>query len=360
MKHTTIPRHEYRAGLAADVAATIERDWSLSKLLRHMLSDEQPDGAEGAVVRHFGDQRGTQQVYGPTHVVPWGALVKRDMTAGKLTAGGALVGLPSRPAADFLRHYSVLTRAGMVTVEGQAANMTVPGIVAPLELTWLGTETSVPAASQPLIGAATATAHIAAGSFNVSGRLIRQAPPGLLDQVLTRHLATAAARAVDFGALQGRMNSMMAEPVGLCALPVLQRYTYGTLGRVAQHAITDAMTYVASRVGDDAACKMIMSPTMRRDIDVGWYSNDLIDGEGRGLWLYGRQVNVSTAAPGGNCIYGDWSTGLLVMFGPGIEVAIDPASNFQKDQITIRVMVAMDSAFPCAANAFAVGAYSST
>jgi HK97 family phage major capsid protein len=352
MKHTTLPRHEYRAGLAADVAATIERDWSLSKRLRHLLNDEQPDGAEGAVDRHFSERRGWMDEHGPSLLVPWGALAKRDLTAGNLTAGGALIGKHAPPLVDFLRNYSVMARAGAMVLEAQGADMTVPGVVEPVELTWIA-ENADATQDQPLIGSTAVTPHIASATFNISGKLLRLAPPGLLDTILTRHLAAAAGRAIDTAALQGRVNGNMAEPVGLCALPVLQTYDYWPIAKAAGVAMAEAMEFVALRTGDDSRCRFVLSPATRTDLTSSYLTAAAVDGQQRELEVFGRTALISAGAPAGRAIYGDWTTAMLVLFGPGVEIAVDSYTHFKKDQVTVRVMVALDCAFPCAANAFA-------
>jgi hypothetical protein len=337
MKHTTLPPYGLRAGLASDIAAIFDRgDWSLSKRLRHQLNDEQPDGAEGAVDRHFNECRGWMDEHGPSLLVPWGAMAKRDMTSGLLTAGGSLVSKHAPPLVDFLRSNSVLARAGAMVLEGQGADMTVPGVVEPVELTWVAE--SVPAADdQPLIGATTVTPHVAAASFNISGKLLRLAPPGLIDTILTR-----------------RVNGNMAEPVGLCALPSLETFDYWPPGsKSAGVALAECAEYVALRTGDDRRCRFIMSPANRLDLSASYLTSAAIDGHERELEIYGRPALVSAGAPAGHAIYGAWETALLVLFGPGVALAVDPYTQFKKDQVTVRVMVAMDCAFPCAANAFA-------
>lgn len=358
MKPSHIPLYEQRS-LPADIAKAIDR-FSFTKLARHALAQEAPDGAEGAVAHYFGDQRGTQHQEGRTDIIPWG-VATRDLTAANFTGGGALVGHSAPGLTDFLKNYNVLARAGAQIINAQAANMTVPGVIEPVELTWLGTEAAVRTDSQPLIGATTVTPHIASASFNVSGKLLRQAPSGLLDKILTRHLLVAAGQAVDRGALQGRLSGNMAEPVGLCALPSLEKYTYSGWtgqGSSISDALADAMQFVVSRTGDDSRCQFVMSALARKhltpDSDRGVPP---FDGDAASSFMYARRAHCTRAAPGTQTIYGDWSTAMLVLFGPGVEVAIDPFTRFKFDQITVRVMVAMDVAFPCAANAFAVTEY---
>ena len=321
---------------------------SMAKLLRQLANDETPDGVEGEVETHFGGGIGTGNLFGRTFTLPWN-LLGRDLSTNVPSAGGALVGYTVGPAADVLRPYNMAARAGMTIFSGLRGDLAIPSVLDEVEFTWLTEGGSGPSLT-PGTGLAMMTPHSACGLISFPGRLLRLQPPAVFDVWIRRRLLQAAGQLIDRVVLNGRSNSdgsaladNSAEPLGLCNISDVAQFTGDiSSGTVLSSGINPAMTCVASRAGTDEGASFIMSPGVRQQL-LPNYPNE--PGALRDNLLQGRATHCTSAMPATKIAYGDWGNAALALFGEGVELAVDPFTNFKNDVITMRCWVTMDVAF---------------
>lgn len=326
--------------------------YSLAKVLRHMLAGEPLDGFEADVESQFGGSAGTGNRQGSTITVPWGVLgARRDLNIASPLAGGYLVGNTMGPAGDVLRPYSVAARTGMTVLSGLRSDVYVPSFSEGLEFAWLTDETSAGPSLTPPTSIVQMRPHIACGVVTASDRLIRGVAPGVLDLMLGRFLRINAAALIDRVVLDGRSNrgtpvaDDMAEPLGLCNTPGVVQYTGDiSASTVLRDGFNAAMTAVASRAGSDEACSFIVHPVVRKYLLTGTDGYPpVLDPAGR---LNGKALHVTSGMRADSGAYGEWSSAVLGLWGEGVEIALDPYSNFKTGAVSFRIMLALDCAFP--------------
>lgn len=97
---------------------------------------------------------------------------------------------------------------------------------------------------------------------------------------------------------------------------------------------------VASDAGDSGLTWFASTDTRRilrqRELSTGggsiWPGNELL----------GHRTITTSKMPAASLLIGDFSNVDVLLFGGGVEVLVDPFSNFQSGAITFQVAVAMD------------------
>lgn len=345
-------------------SATINRGpdlgrYSLARTMQALSNGEPLSGLEAEVQEVFGGDHTPGYRFGCNATLPWGVLAagQRDLNVATPSAGGNLVGWNVGPAADVLRPYSVATRAGMTVLSELKGDVGIPSVLDEIEFQWLIDESSTGPSLTPTTGLATLRPHTASGLISYPGRLVRGAAPGLIEQFVRRRLMLAVGQLIDTVVLQGGSNrgtttvDDMGEPLGLCNTPGVMSYSGDTsAGLFLVDAVRPAMTYAAYKLGSDDGASWIGGPSVRSILLTHWEENFSVDGAGR---LYNKPFHCTSGMAGNALAYGDWRNAVLGLFGPGIDIAIDPFTGFKSDTITMRCMVTMDVAFPNPA-AFAI------
>jgi len=238
--------------------------------------------------------------------------------------------------ADALWGDSVIARAGVPTVTGLVdASVQVPRATA-ITTSWVA-EGSAPSAVDETVGATSATAKTVIALVTVSLQLLRQAQS--FQDFIGGLLIRSVQQALDKALLQGAGG---AEPLGLANLPA----TTGGLQTVSGTSLALAGILSAERkaiangatnltwVGD-AATKETLSQRER------------VSGNGGFLWDNGQiagETAISTPdAASTTLIVGDWTRCALLLWGPGLEIAVDRSgTNFNTGSVTFRVMAMAD------------------
>lgn len=334
--------------------------YSLARTMQALSNGEPLSGLEAEVQEVFGGDHTPGYRFGCNATLPWGVLAggQRDLNVATPSAGGNLVGWNVGPAADVLRPYNVATRAGMTVLSELKGDVGIPSVLDEIEFQWLIDESSTGPSLTPTTGLATLRPHTASGLISYPGRLVRGAAPGLIEQFVRRRLMLAVGQLIDTVVLQGGSNrgtttvDDMGEPLGLVNTAGVMNYSgVVATGRVLVDAINPAMTYVVNKSGSDDGASWILGPTMRQQLLPNYSSEPgAIDSAGR---LQGKASHCTSGMAANAGAYGDWRNAVLGLFGPGVDVSIDPFTGFKSDTITMRCMVTMDFAVPNPA-AFAI------
>jgi HK97 family phage major capsid protein len=268
-------------------------------------------------------------------VVPWGALVTQKRDATVSGTGAYLAPADTLDAIDTLRPWSVSVRAGISLVPGLRGNAVFPRTSANVTAYWLNTETTSVTASTPTLGQLALTPRTAGALVNVSRLLLTQSTQ--TEQFIRRELLRTIGTAVDHAVLNGPGT---AEPTG-----VLNAAGIGaTSGTSLDWSDILAMQQtVAAANADDAVVSFIGTPAVRALLAA----RERASGSGF-IWqagsVAGQPAFVTSDMPTGTLICAAWPELLLGLWGPGIELAINPndPDGFKTGTTSVRCLVSCD------------------
>lgn len=268
-------------------------------------------------------------------IVPWSALQKRDLTVGSASGGGYLAGVDNLDAIDSLRPWSVSVRAGITVVPGLKGNSTFPKTTNNVSGFWLSTEGSSVTASNATLGQLALTPRTAGALVNVSRLLLKQSAQ--TEPLIRRELLRTIGTKLDSAVLNGAGS---AEPLGLLNTSGIAT-TVGT--SIDWTKVCNMQQTVAEANADDGVVLFIGTPAVRKLLS----SRERATGSGF-IWqaggVAGQPGYVTTDMPSATLICGAWPELLLAMWGPGVELAINPndPTGFKTGIVQVRVMVSCD------------------
>jgi HK97 family phage major capsid protein len=264
--------------------------------------------------------------------------LQRDLYAANGASGGYLVNTDVLPAADILRPWSVAARAGISIIENVVGNQTLPKTTAKTSIEWLTDETDAGTESQPTLSQVAATPKIAIGLLNLSRQLIKQSNA---EAVIRRELLKTAGSAVDQAIFAG--SGASGQPLGLINTPGIDTESGSTL---AHTGVVDMKRAVADANAPDESIAFIATPTVR----------GLLEGRARAtglgfIWDNNRVAGVpgyaTTDLPTGTLVCGSWPLAVLLLWGNGIELQLNPYHNtgFKSGMVQARVLITCDTMF---------------
>ena len=279
-------------------------------------------------------------------VVPWSALATHQRDATVAGTAGYLVATDNLDAIDTLRPWSVTTRAGITVIPGLSGNATFPKTTANVTSYWLASETTSITPTDPTLAQIALTPRTAGALVSVSHLLLRQGTR--TEAFIRRELLRTIGMTIDHAVLNGAGT---AEPLGVLGTADIGA-TSGT--SLDWSDVTGMQQTVAEANADDAAVSFIGTPAVRALLST----RERATGSGF-IWDSGRVAGqpgfVTTDMPSATLICGAWPEVLLGMWGPGVELAINPndPTHFKTGVVQMRVMVTCDVAltFPAAFNA---------
>jgi len=306
-----------------------EKGLSLSKAVIAASQGRLLHGAEREY-EVWGDPANPQRLF-----VPWSYLANmatRDLTAG--AAGSVLVDQEVRSLVLPLVSSGV-GRAGATFVPGLARNQLIPAVGTSPAFEWLENESDslTPDASMEL-SAVAASPNVGGIALIASRQLSKQADD--LDAVLSRLLIQLGNDALDAAALNG--SGTNGEPLGLLQNPdVVATVSAGSINYAGIVEMEEAV--VDSDTSDDRFT-WFTAPDVRkllrqRELSVGsgpiWPERELL----------GHRAITSSKMPSGSLLAGDFRNLMILLFGAGLEVLVNPFSNFRSGQITFQLRLAM-------------------
>lgn len=318
-------------------------EFSIQRAVSRLMNGERLDGIEADVTEAFMSRAGHGRA--ANLVLPWAVLAgasERGLSVSNVSAGAALAAsVAARNAPAALQPYSFAARAGMQIEAGLTEGKTgLLSIAEDIDFHWLENEfdNSAPP-DTPTIGVAWARPHLAIGLVKFSDLLVRLTG-GAVEPMLRRVFLSSAGRLIDRMVLRGR-EADPAEPMGLLTTAGIQRLTASLAAGDDIAKVNEAMRLTCTRLGDDEGAAFVLGPTARSRL----LAKDAADrGAMRDGRLQGRTTHTTAAMLDNGLVYGKWATSTLALYGPGIEIAVDPFTGFKSNTIAMRCMVAMDVA----------------
>jgi HK97 family phage major capsid protein len=338
-----------------------QRAYKADRLLREMLDSwerEQKDRHQLSAWRAIqAASRGVYRQEAPAEFAQWGcidgddhkipiplgylgAAAHRDLTAGGAdSAGGYLVTEQVRELAYPLSGSGV-GRAGATFVLNATRDQKIPALAATPNFEWLANESAALTPDTAITLSAVSTAPKVGGiPVIVSRQLQKQTNIAtIINQLLTQ----VGNDALDIAALNG--SGASGQPLGLLVntdVPSVSGATMNILG-LAQ------MEELAVQNGaDDTNLTWVAATNTRRILR----QREISTGSGS-IWpdntLLGHRALVSPKMPSASLLVGDFANLTIILFGPGLEVLVDPYSAFKTGQITfqLRMSIGVLCAYP--------------
>lgn len=324
----------------------------VSDLTRKILSETKGQFSLARLIRECGENRGLRAgveaevcqeaaraaglVYDLNRpVTPWSALVPQRRDAAVSGSGGFLVETPVLDAIDTLRPWSVSVRAGISVVPNLKGNTIFPRTTGNVTGYWVSTEDSAVTATAPTLQQLALAPHTAGALVNVSRLLLRQSTQ--TEPYIRRELLRTIGTTIDHAVLNGAGS---AEPLGVLNVTGIGA-TSGT--SLDWSDVLAMQKTVAEADTDDAVVSFIGTPAVRALLSA----RERATGSGF-IWdngrVAGRPGYVTSDMPSAALICGAWPELLLGLWGPGVELAINPhdPTAFTKGIVQVRCLVSCD------------------
>ena len=242
-------------------------------------------------------------------------------------------------AVDALRGFSLVADLGASVVAGKGT-LSMPESISAADVHWLDSEYDPITESRPEFGTVGATPHIAGSVVTYSKLWQMQSLEG--EAFLEQHLRRTIAAALDQAAISG--SGINGQPTGLENTAGVQAQAIG--GDLAA-AIPAAMRKVEASGArcSGFALDPVLAESLRTTAKLTGAApileRDQIDG---------KPALVSTATPASTAFAGSFDDMVVVLFGEGVQIAIDPFTGFEKGLVSMRALLSVDIAIRRAAS----------
>ena len=272
----------------------------------------------------------------------WLRSATRAMSTVPGAKGGYMVGVEHLPPVDPLWQDSVIGATGVQIIEGLTGNATIPRGTAAVATTWQAPEGNAPTAVDTTLGSASVTQKTVLATIKCSVQLVRQAPS--LQDFLIRLLLRSVRSALDNALLQG--SGASGQPQGLANLPTALGIQQVSGTSLAWAGILNAQRLASVSGVRDSNMTWIGAPTVRETLA----QREKITTSGRFVWeggsIAGNLAIATPDAPASTLFVGDFSTAVLALWGPGIEIRFDPHNDFDGARVAFQVVCMCDIVFP--------------
>ncbi len=263
-------------------------------------------------------------------------VLRRDLVVGTPTAGGNLVPdeLLAGSFIDLLRNRLALAQAGVTVLSGLQGNISIPRQTSSSTAYWVG-ENVAPSESQQAIDQVNMTPKTVAAYVDYSRRLLLQSSidvEGMIRNDLSRVLALEIDRAAIYGT--GSSN----QPLGLVNTTGIGSQTITTYGTFAEYIGME--TDVAAANADAGSLRYIINASARGALK----STEKASGTAQFVFenneINGYPVIVSNQLQNNDCIFGDFSLGMVMGMWSGLDLMVDPYAGATAG--TVRVIAHQD------------------
>ena len=306
--------------------------FSFRRLIANMASGG-ASGLEAEVLQEVARSAG--QSFNPNNVtIPW-ALFARDLTVAASSAGGYLVGSDVGEAIDVLRPWSVTARAGLTVFERLRENVALPRTTGKVTAQWNPTEATAATESTPTTGSITLSPKTASTYMELSGLFLKQTG-STGENYARRELLKTVGSLVDAAVLNG--SGSAGQPTGLLNTAGIGSQSGTSLSWTG---VANMKETVATANARDEGIAYIATPAVRELLE----GREKFTGAGP-VWngddVGGRRGYVTTDLPAATMVAGDWSDVILALWGPGLQVEVNPFAGFTAGIIGMRCLISCD------------------
>jgi HK97 family phage major capsid protein len=296
--------------------------------------------------REFGQERAREAGAGfdPHHLhLRLEDLGTRTLTAAAAGAGAELIGVDVLAPVDRLPSSAVL-RAGIDVQTGLKFDTVASMTDTDASIAWMSSETAGATPGNATLGATTMQPHTAIAVVEFSEQLAYVQSP-LAEPWARAVVERKAAEAIDAAVLNGSGDA----PTGVLNTSGISTQSGTSFARTA--ALAMKKNAADANVPEESITFFGATNTQQT---LEGRPNET--GGGTYIWQNGMIVNcraiASTNMPSASLLCGPFGLVTLGLFGPGIEISINPVQNFRASIVALRVEVRCDVALRCAATAF--------
>ena len=306
----------------------------LFRLISRLASRSEIHGDDREVLDECGRALKIQQDYlRPTVPAAWiFGSGQRDLTAASASAGGYLVSpATALDVAQSLKPRSIVAAFGATILPNLVGNSMVPIVTAGPAITWQTNEATTITEANPTIGQVALSPKTVATRVDLSRQLVKQSNAG---DVVKQELAIALGAAMDAAAING--SGANGQPTGLIGTANVNAVTGTSL---AWGGVLDFMVNAGAANADVTGFAMppaIYKLLANRERFTGGGFSIVHDG-----LIDGRAARHSTSVPSATLVGGPWPDIVIPLWG-GIDILVDPYSQFQTGIVTVRAAMTMD------------------
>lgn len=304
------------------------REFKFSRALQAISEDRLTGSLEGEMLAEAAQRAGRPHTGGQIFL-PF-ELMRRDLD---ISSGAHLVATERPHAFDALRPSSQALRAGANILE-VVGNQAIPRVTGTSTAHWLqGDGSGQISESQITVGEVNVTPKNAGIVVGVSQQLVRQSN---IDALLQRELLRSMGSALDAAILAG--TGIAGQPLGIASTPGI--YVHEAVADTTWDDVLGMLEAVADANAESVT--WIGAPDVRTTLSARPRSSV----GGREIWLDGTIAGfpaaVSTLAPAATLTCGDFTQLVIALFGDGVEITINPFSNFATGKIAYRAWLTAD------------------
>ncbi|MEM8491307.1 MAG: phage major capsid protein [Pseudomonadota bacterium] len=330
----------------SSVFADAMRDYSLSRLLRGLADPKCMDNAKHEIAvsdilkDKFGSRGNTVRVPFEALGIPQTRAVTVSGTSGSSVATDHLSG----DFIDVLRNRSLVMNLGPRVLRGLQGDVDIPKKTGSASSFWLNFDNvDTLAATDLTLDQVSLSPKTVGGATVFSHKMLIQSSPDI-ESMVREDLAAMIAVEIDRVALNGTGASN--QPTGILNQAGIGAGTYTSGSPPTRGNIISLETLLSNANADDrGALNYLTTPELAaslRQVDVGtdtgqfvWMGNNR---EGR---MEGYPAHGTNQIPTGTVLLG-YFPDLIIGFWGGIEIDVDPYSEFLKGNVTVRVLADID------------------
>jgi len=330
--------------------------FSIVKAIQAQASGNWSDaGREREVHQELAGKYGQRSANGV--LVPNQSWQKRTFVAGTASAGGNLVATDvlADSFIDALRPTSVVMQAGATVLGNLQGNVSIPKRTGSSTAAWFGADDSDALSESVGTFGAISLSPKTVGSYSKYSRLMKlQATPDI-ENLIRQDMLEKIGTQIDIACIQGTGSS--SQPTGILSASDTTVTALGTNGAAASidTLITLKKSVSVANADDGSCCYLINSKvesalSQLKDSNGAYFLNPF-GGELGAARFAGRRMLVSNNVPssltkgsGSNLsaiIYGRFSD-VLVGTWSGVEIDIDPYTDFAKGSVGVRALTSID------------------
>lgn len=234
---------------------------------------------------------------------------------------------------------SVLLRLGATPVQLTKGTTVTPRGATALTPTWLTNETTATTATAPTFGQLTFNRRNLLVCVTLSRQLLLQSDA---EEIVRAELVRACAAEIDRVGIQG--SGANGQPLGILNLPAITTTSGATL---TYQTMVNQMAAIANAnaIVLPDALGFLTTPNVANILKNRYFSTAQFP-----IWtgpipqgtIDLMDAMATTNCPSGSMLHGDFSQLLIAEWSDGLQIDVDPYSQFQSAFVTVRVCIAVD------------------
>ncbi|NJD36712.1 MAG: phage major capsid protein [Geobacter sp.] len=289
-------------------------------------------------------------------VIPFEVLGQRDLVAGNFASAGATIGTTFGPFIDQLTIQAKVLEMGATVMTGLRGSLAMPRQTASTNAHWVVEGAEFIHSHQQFDQVVMAPQTLAART-NVTRRLMLQSSLSI-EQIVRADLMRTIALELDRAAING--TGVAPEPRGILQTAGISVVAGGATGAAPSYLhLAQLVAALENRNAAEGNLGFLTNGKVKSKL----LTTEKSEGSGVFVWESGangagslcgykalssgnvpNSLTKSSASNLSAVIFGNWSSLLIGLWGPGIEIEFNPYQNFDTGEVGLRALVDADIA----------------